>query len=105
MKERIMRLLALLRGMIGISLVLSPYLVVGSHALPETNVCATRPTVDTIKDTSAQPTPLPGKGLAQHPFLYTGEWDTRKTVQTIFIVRGGKVVWTYSIPIKDERAS
>jgi len=49
------------------------------------------------------PTPLPGKGLAQHPFLYTGEWDTRKPVQTIFLVRGGKVVWTYSIPIKNEK--
>ncbi|MGH9799358.1 MAG: hypothetical protein ACRD82_03260, partial [Blastocatellia bacterium] len=46
---------------------------------------------------------LPGKGLAQHPFLYTGEWDTRKPDQTIFIVRGGKVVWTYSIPIKNEK--
>ena len=49
------------------------------------------------------PTPLPGKGLAQHPFLYAGEWDTRKAVQTIFLVRGGKVVWTYSIPIKNEQ--
>src|SRR5713226_9311049 len=59
--------------------------------------------------TSEQTTPkndpptLPGKGLAQHPFLYTGEWDTRKPVQTIFLVRGGKVVWTYSIPIKNEK--
>ncbi len=50
-----------------------------------------------------EPTSLPGKGLAQHPFLYTGEWDTRKPVQTIFLVRGGKVVWTYSIPIKNEK--
>ena len=52
---------------------------------------------------TAQPTPLPGKGLAQHPFLYTGEWDTRKPVQTIFLLRDGKVVWTYSIPTKDEK--
>ena len=22
--------------------------------------------------------PLPGRGAAQHPFLYAGEWDTRK---------------------------
>lgn len=50
---------------------------------------------------SYAPEILPGKGLAQHPFLYTGEWDHRKPVQTLFIVRGGKVVWTYSIPIKD----
>src|SRR5262245_36733884 len=47
--------------------------------------------------------PLPGKGLAQHPFLYCGEWDTRKPVQTIFLVRGGKVMWTYSMPIKNEK--
>jgi hypothetical protein len=47
------------------------------------------------------PAILPGKGLAQHPFLYTGEWDHRKTNQTIFVVRDGSVVWTYDIPIKD----
>src|SRR5262249_47282127 len=52
---------------------------------------------------ATQLTPLPGKGLAQHPFLYCGEWDTRKPDQTIFLVRGGKVVWTYSIPIKNEK--
>jgi hypothetical protein len=46
---------------------------------------------------------LPGKGLSQHPFVYCGEWDTRKQVQTIFIVREGKVVWTYSLPNHDER--
>jgi hypothetical protein len=46
------------------------------------------------------PAVLPGKGLDQHPFVYAGEWDHRKTEQTIFVVRGGKVVWTYSIPIK-----
>ncbi len=50
---------------------------------------------------SYAPAVLPGNGLAQHPFLYTGEWDHRNTNQTIFLVRDGKVVWTYSIPIKD----
>ena len=48
------------------------------------------------------PDVLPGKGLAQHNFLYAGEWDTRKDTQTIFRVLNGKVVWTWSIPIKDE---
>jgi len=43
---------------------------------------------------------LPGKGLAQHDFLYAGEWDTRKSDQSMFLVRGGKVVWSYSIPIR-----
>ncbi len=43
---------------------------------------------------------LPGKGLKQHDFLYAGEWDMRKpTAQSMFLVRGGKVVWQYSIPL------
>lgn len=50
--------------------------------------------------TSYSPATLPGKGLAQHPFLYAGEWDYRKPEQTMFIVRDGKVQWTYSIPIR-----
>jgi hypothetical protein len=44
---------------------------------------------------------MPGKGTSQHPFLYAGEWDTRKPdEQSIFLVRGGKVIWQYSMPIK-----
>ena len=44
---------------------------------------------------------LPGKGLKQHDFLYTGEFDVRKPqAQSIFLVRGGKVVWQYSIPLR-----
>jgi len=31
---------------------------------------------------------LPGNGLAQHDFLYSGEWDTRKTNQTVFLIKG-----------------
>jgi hypothetical protein len=56
--------------------------------------------------TNAYPSPpsvLPGKGLAQHDFLYTGEWDTRKTNATLFLIKGGKVAWTYQIPRKDEQ--
>ena len=49
---------------------------------------------------SYSPATLPGRGLAQHPFLYAGEWDYRKPEQTMFIVRDGKVQWTYSIPIR-----
>lgn len=49
-----------------------------------------------------RPAVLPGRGLAQHPFLLTGEWDHRDDRdQTIYVVRGGKVVWSYAIPIKD----
>ena len=47
--------------------------------------------------------PLPGQGLAQHPFLYCGEWQNRSTSnQTMYIVRGGKVVWSYTNPLKVE---
>ena len=43
---------------------------------------------------------LPGKGLNQHPFLYVGEWDMRHPeAQSMFLVRDGKVVWKYSIPM------
>jgi len=44
---------------------------------------------------------LPGKGLKQHDFLYAGEWDMRKPqAQSLFLVRNGKVVWQYSIPLR-----
>ncbi|HAH26070.1 MAG TPA: hypothetical protein DCL77_20305 [Prolixibacteraceae bacterium] len=53
----------------------------------------------------AQSTPkeyqLPGKGLKQHDFVYVGEWDMRKPkAQSMFVVRDGKVVWQYSIPMR-----
>jgi len=48
-------------------------------------------------------TDLPGKGLAQHPLLYCGEWQQRgKSEQVMYIVRDGKIVWTYSIPGREE---
>jgi hypothetical protein len=34
---------------------------------------------------------IPGKGIAEHDFMYAGESQRRR----IFIVREGKVVWTY----------
>ena len=40
------------------------------------------------------PESLPGRGLAQHDFLYAGEAKTRD----IYIVRGGKVVWEFHDP-------
>jgi hypothetical protein len=38
------------------------------------------------------PPNLPGNGLAQHPMLYVGE-----NCNKIFLVKGGKVIWTYSV--------
>lgn len=46
------------------------------------------------------PAELPGKGLAQHPFFYAGEWNHPKPDQEMFIVREGKVVWSYAIKLK-----
>jgi len=65
---------------------------------------ATSPTTRPARTARAPaPTTLPGNGLAQHDFLYCGEWDTRNPMETIFLVKGGKVVWTYQIPDKDEK--
>src|SRR4051812_46443549 len=64
----------------------------------------TAPTPATTRATAPRtaralpPTSLPGNGLSQHPFLYCGEWDTRNPDETIFLVKGGKVVWTYTMP-------
>jgi hypothetical protein len=42
-------------------------------------------------DKPAAPAVLPGRGLAQHDFFYAGEAKTRD----MFIVRQGKIVWSY----------
>jgi hypothetical protein len=47
------------------------------------------------------PDVLPGHGLEEHPFLYAGETERRRPEQTLSVVRGGKVVWTYSISNKN----
>lgn len=43
---------------------------------------------------SNAPETLPGKGLAEHDFFYAGEAKT----QRIFIVRDGKIAWSYTHP-------
>lgn len=63
------------------------------HALAQTTAPAT--TAAAIHS----PAVLPGNGVAHHPFLYAGEWDTRKPMQSMFIVRDGKIVWTYQIAL------
>jgi outer membrane protein assembly factor BamB len=42
----------------------------------------------------AVPTHLPGRGLAQHDFMVTGESHDRR----IFVIRHGEIVWTYDDP-------
>jgi outer membrane protein assembly factor BamB len=47
-----------------------------------------------VGDSSAPSQVLPGKGLAQHDFLYAGESKNRRA----FIIRKGQVVWSYDDP-------
>ena len=47
---------------------------------------------------SYSPAILPGKGLRQHSFFYTGQYDFRHPVQRMVVVRGGEIVWSYEIP-------
>jgi len=64
---------------IGVALGIVPFALVPSRAAD--------------RSTSA-PQVLPGKGLAQHDFLYAGESKNRR----VFIVRKGRVVWEYDDP-------
>ena len=59
---------------------------------PAANVTASAPPAP------LSPAVLPGNGLAQHPFLYTGEWNYPKKTQSLVIVRDGKIAWSYDIP-------
>lgn len=72
--------------------------VTASRAQTNTNgtVAEKRPPIEVTEAAT-----LPGKGLAQHDFIFTGEFDTRKPVETISLVQGGKVTKTYQIPIRD----
>ena len=47
---------------------------------------------------SYSPAVLPGNGLAQHDFLYTGEAKEER----LFIVRSGQIVWSYTHPGRGE---
>lgn len=68
-----------------------PALIVAtlSHAAMAQNRPASRPAA-----TPQAPAVLPGKGLAEHDFFYAGESKDRK----MFIVRKGRVVWSYNDP-------
>ncbi|MCX7048554.1 MAG: hypothetical protein NTX50_24095 [Candidatus Sumerlaeota bacterium] len=49
------------------------------------------PPLEKLSSTNLAPAHLPGKGLAQHSMLYIGEG-----YNTMLLVHGGKVIWTYS---------
>jgi hypothetical protein len=63
------------------------------------NANAAEATLGTTNETAA-PT-APPSDITRHPFLYAGEWDQRKPLQSMFLVRDGKVVWHYSIPLRN----
>jgi hypothetical protein len=78
-----------------------PLLARADEAVPTATVVpAPSPTITPTP--IPEPPPLPGKGLAQHPFLYCGEWDTRRPGETMYVVRDGKIVWSYTISDKEE---
>jgi hypothetical protein len=78
------------------TLLLLPFLIHGVCA------CAQNTSVVSNNTTKNISLPvLPGKGLNQHDFLYTGEWDYRRPVQTIYIIRKGKIAWAYDVPFHD----
>src|SRR4029453_14290435 len=78
-----------------VSSLVSLLLCINTFLLSQSSTDATKLTPERPGARAAVPDIFPGKGLAQHNFLYSGEWDTRKDTQTIFLVRGGKVVWTW----------
>src|SRR6185369_9157464 len=84
-----------------VSLIVVAISALASVSLAQTNSAASSNAAPPAPPYPDPPATLPGKGLAQHDFLYSGEFDTRNTNQTMFLVKGGKVVWTYQIPIKD----
>jgi hypothetical protein len=57
-------------------------------------ICPLTKAQDTPATVAAVPAILPGRGLAEHDFLYAGESKDRK----MFIVRQGRVVWSYDDP-------
>jgi hypothetical protein len=58
--------------------------------IPSTNQVSA-PSIPVTPKPAAAPAQLPGNGLAQHDFFYAGEQKNRN----MYIVRNGKVVWSY----------
>lgn len=49
------------------------------------------------------PASLPGSGINQYNFLYAGEWqNSAMTNQTMYIIKDGKIVWSYVMPQEGE---
>jgi hypothetical protein len=50
----------------------------------------------------AAPSAAADTGVADHDFLYCGEWQTDRPGEHMYLVRAGKIVWTHSIDDKEE---
>lgn len=92
-----MKLITSRRLLVSSALVANAFwLALLSHAAPDSKIAAeTNPSAPAE---SAVPSTLPGKGLAQHDFFYAGESKQER----MFIVRGGKIVWSYTHPASGE---
>ncbi len=66
-------------------------LYAGDNAVQVSPATKTAPSPSDVAPTPMAPAVLPGTGLAQHDFFYSGEY----TKQWMFIVRKGKIVWSY----------
>jgi hypothetical protein len=77
------------------------FVLVAAYALPALAADTPAAPGDPRNLAAYSPATLPGQGLNQHPFFYTGQWDFRNPVQRMVIVREGKIVWSYEIPTND----
>src|SRR5438067_1119069 len=68
--------------LLGLALFLVPFAHAGDKPAPAATT------------SDAAPAAVPGDGLARHDFLYAGEAKERRA----FIVRKGRVVWSYDDP-------
>ncbi len=66
----------------------------GAGASPSATAAKTPKATPTPTPGPLAPAVLPGKGLAQHDFFYAGEAKT----EDMYIVRKGKIVWSYHVP-------
>ncbi len=69
-------------------------ILAGSFGLAQAQGSTAQGSAAIVPTPGRAPAELPGKGLAQHDFVYSGESHNRR----IFIVRGGKIVWSYDDP-------
>ncbi len=75
---------------------------------PPATVALARPANDPgapLNMEAYSPAELPGNGLKQHSFFYTGQYDFRNPVQRMVIVRDGNIAWSYEIPTHADDAA